>query len=77
MTDGKAFPSAIYFNDKFHLKLITHTEEETYFDEELHDYVVEFKDYISVEVVNVEQEKTTFTYNGNLQVKENGYQFVS
>ena len=69
------FPGDIYFNDEFKLKLTTHTEEETYFDEELCDYVVEFKDYISVDVVN--QGTTKFTYNGRLQVEQDGYQFVS
>ena len=69
------FPDDIFFNDEFKLKLTTHTEEETYFDEELYDYVVEFNDYITVEVVK--QETTKYTYNGSLQVKKNGYQFNS
>ncbi len=69
------FPDDIYFNDEFKLKLTTYTEERTYFDEERYDYVVEFNDYIKVEVVN--QGTTKFTYNGRLQVKTDGYQFVS
>ena len=70
------FPDDIYFNDEFKLKLTTYTEERTYFDEELYDYVVEFNDYIKVEVVN-NQGSTKFTYNGRLQVILDGYQFIS